>query len=47
MVLSVGTLFGSWQRLWEGPYLVTSCLDDLINRIDKGPRLKPMGVHVN
>ena len=26
------------QRPWEGPYLVTSCLDDLDYRIQKGPR---------
>ena len=35
------------QRPWEGPYLVTSRLDDLINRIQKGPRSKPMVVHVD
>ena len=32
---------------WEGPYLVTSRLDDLIYRIQKGPRSKPIVVHVN
>ena len=35
------------QRPWEGPYLVTSHLDDLIYRIQKGPRSKPMVVHVD
>ena len=35
------------QRPWEGPYLVTSRLDDLIYRIQKGPRSKPMVVHVD
>lgn len=35
------------QRPWEGPYLVTSCLDDLVYRIQKGPRSKPMVVHVD
>ena len=35
------------QRPWEGPHLVTSRLDDLIYRIQKGPRSKPMVVHVD
>ena len=35
------------QRPWEGPYLVTSRLDDLIYRIQKGPRSGPMVVHVD
>ena len=35
------------QRPWEGPYLVTSCIDDLVYRIQKGPRSKPMVVHVD
>ena len=35
------------QRPWEGPYLVTSRLDDLIYRIQKGPRSRPMVVHVD
>ena len=35
------------QRPWEGPYLVTSRIDDLIYRIQKGPRSKPMVVHVD
>ena len=34
-----------WPR--EGPYLVTSRLHDLINRIQKGPKSKPMVVHVD
>ena len=35
------------QRPWEGPYLVTSRLDDLVYRIQKGPRSKSMVVHVD
>lgn len=35
------------QRPWEGPYLVTSRLDDSIYRIQKGPRSKPVIVHVD
>ena len=35
------------HRPWEGPYLVTSGLDDLIYRIQKGPRSKPMVVPVD
>ena len=35
------------KRPWEGPYLVTSHLDDLVYRIQKGPRSKPMIVHVD
>ena len=35
------------QRPWKGPYLVTSLLDDLIYRIQKGPRSKQMVVHVD
>ena len=35
------------QKPWEGPYLVTSSLDDLVYRIQKGPRSKPMDVHVD
>ena len=35
------------QRPWEGPYLVISRLDDLIYRIQKGPRSKPTVVHVD
>lgn len=34
------------QRPWEGPYLVISRLDDLIYRIQKGPRSRPTIVHV-
>lgn len=35
------------QRPWEEPYLVTSRLDDSIYRIQKGPRSKPVIVHVD
>ena len=36
-----------FQRPWEGPYLVTSRLDDLIYRIQRGPRSRPKVVHVD
>lgn len=35
------------QRPWEGPYLVISRVDDLIYRIQKGPRSRPTVVHVD
>ena len=33
------------QRIWSGPYLVTSVLDDCVFRIQRSPRCKPLIVH--
>ena len=35
------------QRPWDGPYIVTKCIDDLIYQIQKGARGKPRVVHTD
>ena len=35
------------QRSWEGPYVVIKKINDLVYRIQLGPRTKPKVVHCN
>ena len=35
------------SRPWQGPYIVTKCINDLIFRIQLGPKTKPKVVHHN
>ena len=35
------------SRPWQGPYVVTKCINDLIYKIQLGPRAKPKIVHHN
>ena len=35
------------SRPWRGPYMVTKKINDLVYRIQLGPRLKPKVVHRN
>lgn len=34
-------------RQWQGPYLVTKCLNDTVYRVQLKPQSKPKGVHRN
>ena len=35
------------QRPWEGPYMITKKINDLVYRIQLGPKTKPKVVHRN
>ena len=35
------------QRPWQGPYIVTKRINDLVYRIQQGPKAKPKVVHRN
>ena len=35
------------MRNWQGPYVVTKCINDLVYRIQLGPKTKPKVVHWN
>ena len=35
------------QRPWQGPYVITKQINDLVYRIQLGPRAKPKVVHRN
>ena len=35
------------QRPWQGPYIITKRINDLVYRIPLGPRAKPKVVHRN
>ena len=35
------------QRLWQGPYVITKQINDLVYRVQLGPNLKPKVVHRN
>ena len=37
----------SWGRSWEGPYIVVKKINNLVYRIQLGPRSKPKVVHHN
>ena len=35
------------QCPWQGPYLITKCLNDVVFRIQEKPNTKPKVVHYN